>query len=443
MTSIQIPYNFTPRSYQLPLLKALDSGYKRAIAIWHRRSGKDKTLLNLLIKKSFERVGTYYYFFPEFAQGRRVIWDGIDNDGFKFLDHIPKKLLRQAHTTDMKIELVNGSIIQIIGTDKFDKVRGSNPVGCVFSEFAFQNPGAWDVVRPILRLNGGWAVFNSTPAGKNHLHTLYQKALKLDSWFTDLVTVEQSLDEKGERYVPESLINEDREEGYSEEMVQQEYYCDFNSNSQGYYYLKLMVEAAEDGRLTSVPYHPNIKVDTWWDIGVHDSTAIWFTQIVGKEVHVIDFYQNNSVGVEEYAKYLQQLPYVYGKHHFPHDMASVEFGTGKTRFEIAEGLFGSKNIDIIPKLGIEDGISAARIMIPRCVFDEEKCAEGIRALQNHHRQWDKNVQEYKNQAVHDWSSHAADAFRYFAVGVTVPRNKSSRRMSLYRKGIASKGWMVA
>lgn len=443
MEPIQIPYKFVPRTYQLKLLQALDSGYKRAITVWHRRAGKDKTLFNILIKKAFERVGTYYYFFPEFAQGKRVIWDGIDNDGFKFLDHIPKQLIKGTPLKqEMKIELINGSIIQIIGTDKFDKVRGSNPVGCVFSEYSYQNPAAWDVVRPILRLNGGWAVFNSTPFGKNHFYQLYEMAKGNDDWYTDLVTVEDSLDINGNRYVPEEWIDQDRAEGYTEEMVQQEYYCDFTANSQGFYYLKLMEEAADQGRVTSVPYYPDAKVDTWWDIGVSDSTAIWFTQIIGKEIHLIDFYQSNSIGIGDYAKYLQGLPYVYGTHHFPFDIAQTEFGTGRSRIEVAENLFGAKNIDVIPKLGREDGINAARILLPRCVFDEEKCIDGIRALQNYHRQWDSKLQEFKNQPVHDWASHPADAFRYMAVGLTMPKQKT-RRTSMRLKSMNAKGWMLA
>lgn len=442
MKTIEIPYKFEPRTYQLRLLEALDSGYNRAITVWHRRAGKDKTLFNLIVKKAMERVGVYYYFFPEFAQGRRVIWDGIDNDGFRFRDHIPKELLRQAHKTDMKWELVNGSIIQIIGTDKYDKVRGSNPVGCVFSEFAFQNPAAWDVVRPILSANDGWAVFNSTPFGKNHFYDLYEMARGNEKWFTDLVTVEDSRDTRGRRYVSQEVIDEDRASGYSEEMIQQEYYCDFTANSEGFYYLKLMEEALTSGRISSVPFYPEIPVDTWWDIGVSDSTAIWFTQIVGKEIHVIDYYQDSSIGIDQYAKVLQNLPYVYGKHHMPHDITVTEFGTGRSRLEVAENLFGAKNIDIVPKLGREDGVNAARVIIPKCYFDLEKCELGVKALQNYHRQYDRKLQEFKNQPVHDWSSHAADAFRYMAVGLTMPKPKRLTDLAK-KRGIQARGWMVA
>lgn len=444
---ITIPHHFTPRTYQLDLMAALDSGYKRAVTVWHRRAGKDKTLFNIIIKKALERVGIYYYFFPEFSQGRRVIWDGIDNDGFKFLHHIPKELIVKPNglnKTDMKIELVNGSIIQIIGTDKFDKVRGSNPVGCVFSEYAFQNPAAWDVVRPILSANGGWAVFNSTPFGKNHFYDLYEMAKDNENWFTGFITVDDSKDENGERYVPQEVIDEDRASGMSEEMIQQEYYCDFTANAQGFYYLKYMEQALDEGRITHVPYEANVAVDTWWDIGVSDSTAIWFTQTVGRTVHLIDFYQSNSVGIEHYAKHLQTLPYVYGTHHFPHDMSHTEFGTGKSRLESAEGLFGAANLDVLPKLSREDGINAVRLILPKCYFDETKCADGIKALQNYHRQWDDKLQEFKNQPVHDWSSHPADAFRYFATGLTMPRQRSQKSEFMRRKQrLRSKSWMVA
>jgi hypothetical protein len=442
---IQIPHNFEPRDYQLRLLSAMDSGYRWAVTAWHRRAGKDKTLFNLIVKKSLERRGVYYYFFPEFAQGRRVIWDGIDGAGMAFLEHVPRELFKQMHKTDMKIEMVNGSIIQIVGTDNYDKVRGSNPVGCVFSEYAYQNPAAWDVVSPILGENNGWAVFNSTPCGKNHFYKLYQGACKMDDWYADLVTVDDSIDPNGNKYMPDKAIEMERALGRSEEWIQQEYYCDFNANSNGFYYLKYLNEAEEEGRIGHISHDPSKLVDTWWDIGVGDSTAIWFTQTIGREVHLIDYYQNNAVGLEHYTQYLQGLPYMYHIHNFPHDMANTEFGTGRSRIEMAEDLLGSKNVNIIQKISIEDGINAARIILPRCWFDERKCEKGITALYNYHRQWDDKLKEFKNKPVHDWSSHPADAFRYFAVGLTMPRQASlmNNKLSRYGRRMTTKSWMVA
>jgi hypothetical protein len=449
---IQIPHRFIPRHYQLELLEAIDSGYKRAIAVYHRRAGKDKTLFNIVIKKALERTGIYYYFFPEFAQGRRVIWDGMDGGGMPFRDHIPTELIERESRQEMQIVLKNlqnpeqkGSIIQIVGTDKFDKVRGSNPVGCVFSEYAFQNPAAWDVVRPILNENGGWAVFNSTPAGKNHFFKLYERAKDLDEWFTQIITVNDSVDpETGQAYITEQMIQSDRDSGYSEEMIQQEYYCDFNVNVNGYYYLDYLVKAEEEGRIGTIHYDPTVPVDTWWDIGVGDSTAIWFTQSVNKSIHVIDFYQNNSVGLEHYAKELQMKRYVYGSHNFPHDMGNTEFGTGRSRIEVAEDLFRGTRLDVGQKLLIEDGVNAVRSLLPKCYFDKERCAKGLDALYNYHREFDEKLKEFKNKPVHDWSSHPADAFRYFAVGLVIPRTRGIKNQRLRKiKNMTSRGWMVA
>lgn len=443
---ISIPYQFKPRHYQLDLLKALDSGYKRAIAVYHRRAGKDKTLLNLVVKKAMERVGIYYYFFPEFAQGRRVIWDGIDGSGMRFRDHIPQQLIKRESAQEMQIVLINGSIIQIIGTDKFDKIRGSNPVGCVFSEYAFQNPEAWNVVRPILAENGGWAVFNSTPAGRNHFNHLYEMALQNKEWFSQLITVEDSHDEDGNRFITDEMIESERIAGMSEEMIRQEFYCDFNVNVQGYYYLDYLVDAENEGRIGNFNYSPNLPVETWWDIGVGDSTAIWFTQKSGNSINVINYYQNNSVGLEHYARHLQSLKYVYECHHFPHDMDNVEFGTGRTRIEMAEELFRGTKLDVVEKLGLEDGVNAARIILPHCSFDSEKCEKGLNALYNYHREFDDKLKEYKNKPHHDWSSHAADAFRYLAVGMSLPKKKRLSMKDSYLKkykNVNTRGWMVA
>jgi hypothetical protein len=145
-------------------LQAIDNGKKRAVAVWHRRAGKDKTLINLIVKKAFERVGAYYYYFPTQAQGRKILWNGIDKEGMPFLDHVPQEIIAQKKDQEMMIRLVNGSIIQLIGTDRAEVV-GPNPVGCVFSEYSLQDPRAWDFVRPILAENEGWAVFNYTPRG--------------------------------------------------------------------------------------------------------------------------------------------------------------------------------------------------------------------------------------------------------------------------------------
>ena len=156
---IDIPFNFTPREYQKPLINAMATGIKRAVCVWHRRAGKDKTAINYTIKEMLKRVGIYYYFLPTYQQGKKVIWDGIDGSGFKTMDHFPKEIIKKKNEAEMKIELKNGSLFQMVGTDNYDAIRGTNPVGCVFSEYSFQDPQVWDLIRPILRENGGWAIF--------------------------------------------------------------------------------------------------------------------------------------------------------------------------------------------------------------------------------------------------------------------------------------------
>ncbi len=402
-------------------------------------------MFNVLVKKALQRKGVYYYFFPEYAQGRRVIWDGIDGSGFKFLDHIPEPLVQSKNSTDMKVVLTNGSVIQIMGTDKFDKVRGSNPVGCVFSEFAFQNPKAWNIVRPILGENGGWAIFNSSTNGKNHFYDLYQMALTNKNWFVQNLNVLQTLSPDGVRYIHDDVIQEDRDSGMSEELIQQEYFNSWTANSQGFYYLSIIEDLEQNGYITNVPHDHGAPVETYWDIGVDDYTAIWFTQTYGKEIHVIDFYQSNNKGLEHYAKVLQNKNYVYKAHNFPWDMINVEFGTGRTRYEIAEELFKGTRLEIVSKLSKEEGRNAVRIIMPNCRFDKVKCKEGLDSLKNYRKQWDEKNQTFRDDDVRDWAKHAADAFRYLAVGITLPRTKSFRAdfLKAKSKAISTKNWKIA
>ncbi len=163
--TIRFPYKFTPRPYQMGMFQALNSGFKRIVAIWHRRAGKDKSLMNLLATQAAQRRGSYFYFFPTYQQGRKIIWDGMDRDGFPFIEHIPRELVKTKNSSEMKVVMTSGSIIQVVGTDNIDSIVGTNPIGCVFSEYSLQDPRGWDYIRPILRENGGWSAFNYTPRG--------------------------------------------------------------------------------------------------------------------------------------------------------------------------------------------------------------------------------------------------------------------------------------
>lgn len=226
--NIKIPYNFTPRKYQIPFLRAWDSGIKRLFLVWHRRSGKDKTVIANLIKRMMERKGTYYYTLPTYSQARKIVWLGADKEGFKFLDHFPKELVKNVNQQEMTIELVNGSIMQLIGADNIDRIVGTNPVGVVFSEYALMKPEVWNFIYPILKENGGWAVFVMTPRGTNHAYDLMNKVKDDKNWFVQVLTVDDT----------QALTREQIEEARSElphDVFMQEYYVKFLDSGLGFF----------------------------------------------------------------------------------------------------------------------------------------------------------------------------------------------------------------
>lgn len=410
---LTIPHNFKPRDYQLPLLQAIDSGYKRLIYVWHRRAGKDKVAINIIAKKMLERVGAYFYIFPTYMQGKKIIWNGMDKEGFRFMDHIPQDIRKRTDNTEMFVELVNGSTFQIIGSDNIDSIVGSNPTGVVFSEYSLQDPRAWDFIRPILAENEGFAIFNFTPRGKNHAYDLLEYAKTDPSWFLSVLTAENTGAIK-----PEVLEQERKEilqKNGDDAIYQQEYFCSFNAGLHGNYYSKLLDRARQDGRIKKIPYDLSLPVDTWWDLGVGDSTSIWFTQMFRDEIRVIDFMESEGEGIAYYIQELQSKGYVYGSHYWPHDGDARELTTGVSRRETAEKL-GLRPINIVERLGIDDGIQATRNLLSKCFFDEEKCAQGLKALNNYHKEYDEKRKTFKNHPDHDWSSHASDAFRSLGVG---------------------------
>lgn len=414
--TVKVP-DFDPRFYQVPFLQRMDDGCKRAVLVWHRRAGKEVTCWSWLIKQAFwHRVGGYVYYFPTSKLGRRILWDGADKNGRRFIDYIPKQLIDGVpNSVEMKIRLTNGSLIQIMGTENIINV-GINPVGCVFSEFSLQNPAAWDYTRPILRENGGWAVFNFTPRGKNHAYELYQMAEDNEDWFCQRLTVADT-----GVLTPEE-IEKEKKEGMSDHMVAQEFYCSFDQGMEGSIYAKLLDKADLDGRVTNVPYDPATLVDTYWDLGVSDATAIIFTQTCGNEIHIIDIYHCEGEGLNHYANILKQKQeqnqWIYGQHYAPHDIKVRELGSfnaygSQTRWDVARQL-GIK-FEIVPNLPVIEGIEMARILWPRLWIDKEKCRFFLKCAENYHKKFNEALNVYSDTPIHDWSSHMMDAFRYMAV----------------------------
>lgn len=426
MSQVLVPVDWAPRIYQMPLWSFLENGGKRAVCIWHRRAGKDACSMNFTVTSALNRVGLYWHLLPTYNQGRKIVWDGRTKEGRPFLSFFPQDLVKSVNNTDMKLELTNGSIWQVVGTENVDRLVGANPVGVVFSEYSLQDPRAWDYIRPILAENGGWAVFIYTPRGKNHGWDLYQMALKNPSWFCQVLKAGDT------GVINQAIIDEERAAGMQEELINQEFYCSFEAGMVGSYYGTQLARLVEQGHLARVPHDPRLLVDTGWDLGMDDSTVIWFAQVARSETRIIDYYEASGEGLTHYVKVLRekqdQFGYNYGRHFAPHDIEVRELGTGKSRKEIAHKL-GLK-FTTVPKLSVEDGIEAVRTLLPTCYFDELKTKKGFDALMNYRKEFDEKRRTFLQQPYHDWSSHGADGFRTLAVGL---RRSNVNRRNLPRQ----------
>lgn len=427
-----ISFLYQPYEHQLPVWNALRAGYNRFISVWHRRAGKDLTFWNMMIMSAMRRVGSYYYFFPTYTQGKKIVWDGSDNDGARYIDYIPQQLVFSTNETELQITLVHpldkdkpGSILQIIGADKMNFAVGTNPVGCIFSEYSVMRPSAWELMDPVLAANGGWAAFAYTPRGRNHGFKLFENARKMpDIWFSSLLTINDTRRHDGSPIVPMSYIEQKRREGADEDILQQEYFCSFNGSQQGSYYGTLLNELIAQGRLGDYPYDPSLPVNTAWDIGIGDANAIWFYQEIGDRIRVIDYLEGSNKGLEDWAKELYRKPYAIREYIAPHDIENREWGSGRARKEMALD-FGIR-FKTMPKLLVEDGIQAVRMLLPRCEFNEATTRKGFDALTSYHKEYDEERACFKDKPEHDWASHGADAFRMLALAVK-PINRKKRK----------------
>ncbi len=412
---LRVPVDWRPRPYQLPLWKFLEDGGKRAVCVWHRRAGKDLCSINWAVVSALQRPGLYWHLFPTYNQGRKIAWDGMTKDGRAFLNHFPEELVEAKNNTEMRLTLKNGSIFQVVGTDNVDRLIGANPVGVIFSEYSVQDPRAWDYIRPILAENDGWALFIFTARGRNHGYDLLNIAKRNETWFQQVLSVEDT------RAIPMSAVDEERAAGMPEEMIEQEFFCSFDAPLVGAYYGNAMARLLADKHITQVPYEPLLDVHTSWDLGVGDSTVILFFQLQGNEIRIIDYYENQGEGLAHYIKVLREKEYVYGDHYAPHDIQVRDFSTGRSRLEVAREL--GVRFRVAANLRIDDGIEAVRSILPRCYFDEDKCSHLIEALRQYRKDYDEKLKAYKDRPLHDWTSHPADAMRYLALSVRERINK--------------------
>jgi hypothetical protein len=424
LSVIRIPNNWRPRDYQLASWQAFERGVRRQILIWHRRAGKDEVALNKAAVAAHQRVANYWHCLPEYSQARKAIWEAINpHTGRKRIDEaFPGELRARTDAQTMTIEFKCGSIWRVVGSDNPDSLVGAPPAGIVFSEWAISNPTAWAYLAPILAENNGWAEFITTPRGRNHAKSMYDMALGNPAWFAQILTVDDT------KSISLEAVEEQRLEYHSlfgldagDALIEQEYWCSFEAAVLGSYWGRELAALEKLGQIRGVPVDPEAPVHVAWDLGVGDSTALWFFQMVGREIHIIDFYEANGYAVGHFANVKKDKGYSYGDDFVPHDALQRSWTDGdpddggKARQRIEVMLDHGLKPKIVPLHGIQDGISAVRQTLPRCWFDRERCKDGIERLRQYRADWDDKKKVFRNIPRHDWTSHAADAFRYLAM----------------------------
>jgi hypothetical protein len=403
----------------MALWNYLHDGGKRAIAIWHRRAGKDEIALHHTAVAAFRKVGNYWHCLPEYAQARKAIWTSVNpHTGRRRIDEaFPPELRESTNESEMFIRLINQSTWQCIGSDQYSRTVGSSAAGVVFSEYALSNPSAWAYMRPMIEENDGFALFITTPRGRNHAKSMYDYAVQRAGWFSELLpvsstgalTAEQQRDAR-EEY--NALYGEDA----GRAAYEQEYEVSFHAMVLGAFYAMEMASVRAEGRILPCDALPDRPVHRAWDLGISDDTAIWFWQAQGSQIVLLDFYAASGQGLEHFRDEInrrhEQYGWAHGTDYVPHDAKVRELGTGRTRVETMSGL-GLRPM-LIPLSTVADGINAVRRMLPLCVF-HPRCEDGgISALEQYHREWDDDAKCFKLTPLHDWTSDPADAFRYLA-----------------------------
>lgn len=375
---------------------------------------------------------------PEASQARKAIWEAVNpHSGKRRIDEaFPKELRSSTRENEMMIRFVNGSTWQVLGSDNFNSLVGAPPVGCVFSEWALANPSSRAYLRPIFAENNGWQMYITTPRGKNHAYKTYQAGLndpatfaqQLSAYDTGAITPER-LEKERQAYIDDY----GHDQGIA--LFEQEYMVSFDAALLGAYYGQETRNIEQSGRLREVPYDPDFPVYTAWDLGFSDDTTIWFWQVVGKEVRILDCHSSNGKNVEFYADLVKSKPYKYALHHLPHDArAKTLASNGKSIQEQLAYYFGWDKIRIVPSLSIQDGVQAARNVLDIAWFDH-KCIDGLEALKQYQREWDDARKMFRSSPRHDWTSHYADAFRMLAIAWREERPKPEDRPPVFPVGI--------
>lgn len=421
---VEIPY--APREAFKPYH---ESGKRFGLTVAHRRCGKTVARVNKLIRAAVSELKErprFGYLAPTFVQAKDIAW--------AYLKHYAWPAIESTGGTTNESELSvtfghNGAVVRLYGAENADRMRGLYFDGIAIDEAQGIAPSVLTaVIYPALLDRRGWLDISGTPKGwGNLLGEAYKRAQSDPEWFVQVLRASET------GVLPADELARARA-AMPENEYMQEFECSFDAAITGAYYAKELSQAEADGRITRVPHDPSLKTYTAWDLGISDSMSIWFMQPLGRELRVIDYYEASGFGLDHYAKVLQQRGYLYGKHYGPHDIKVRELGSGKSRWEIAREL--GITFDVVPSISVADGISAARLTIPRMYFDATKCAAGLDALRQHREKIDQK-RNVSMGPLHDWTSHAADAFRYLCIGHREQQPKPVKQSVAHAGG----GWM--
>lgn len=385
-----------------------------ACIVAHRRAGKTVSCIMDLVDsglRSDKKNPRFAYLAPNFNQAKDVAWTYLKQYTAPLPGCVP-------HESELRIDLPNGARIRLYGAENYDRMRGIYLDGIILDEYGDMDPRAWpEVIRPALSDRKGWATFIGTPKGRNGFFDIWDNATKSDDWHASMLKASET------GIVAEEELADARRMMTPEQFAQ-EYECSFNAAIIGAYYGRELDELERQKRITTVVWEPTIPVTTAWDLGLNDATSIWFVQQVGNEVRVIDHYSVSNQSLVNTAKHVLSLPYLYKEHLLPHDVEIRELMEAKKRSEVLDSL-GLRPIRAGAQIPVQEGINAVKMLLPRCVFDETKCAQGLESLRHYRSDYDERRKVFRTNPRHDWASHDADAFRELAVNMAAYRSAQS------------------
>lgn len=426
--SLRIPHH-PFRTYQVELQKKMfQEDIKRAALSRPRRAGKEYESWNITVSAAIETPGLYLMVYPTSVRARGVLWEGNiilpDGTSVNFLDMIPKRLLDKKNEQEMRIKLVNGSVIWILGSDvQRDKLRGTNPRGIVFSEFAFQDPYVMHIMMPVLRQNGGWLIVQSTFDGRNHFWRLIEHN-KLDpNWYCRVDSVRNLVDENGNRYITDDMVDEDRQAGMPEYLIQQEYYGEVEINQESKYFSHALNNLYESERVIKNLFLPRKNVYAAMDIGISDQTAVILFQIkrVGEYIApvIIDYMEDNNKDFTHYVEWCRtrctKLNLPFKKIFAPHD--------GKKRDPMLKtyedyGREMGVEVVIVPRPHNKNhAIEGMRRMLYLTEFNEENTVRLLECMADYSKEFDDKADIWKSKPVHNWSSHGVDSYQTMTLAI--------------------------